>query len=88
MVNHTFPAINATLCPVNCSGASRVESQLDASETVAMEGFEIGASLDIVSSTLMAKWRHRTTLTAAEFHVMVRALLFELPLTRNPIRYI
>jgi len=27
-------------------------------------------------------------MTAAEFHVMVRALLFELPLTRNPIRYI
>ena len=73
---------------VNRSDGSRVGSQIDTSETVVMEGFDIDASLDIVSSTLMAKWRHRTTLTAAEFHVMVRALLFELPLTRNPIRYI
>ena len=60
VVNHTFHAINATLCPVNRPDASRVGSQLDASETVAMEGFDIGASLDIVSSTLMAKWRHKS----------------------------
>ena len=60
MVNHTFHAINATLCPVNRSAASRVGSQLDASETVAMEGLDIGASLDIASSTLMAKWRRKS----------------------------
>jgi hypothetical protein len=63
-VNHTFHAINATLCPVNRFDASRVGSQLDASKTVAMEGFDIGASLDIVSSTLMAKWRHKSRVHA------------------------
>jgi hypothetical protein len=60
MVNHTVHAMNATLCPVSRSDASRVGSQLDASKTVAVEGFDIGASLDIVSSTLMAKWRHKS----------------------------
>ena len=86
MVNH-LSRNKWNPCAVNRSDGSRVGSQIDTSETVVMEGFDIGASLDIVSSTLMAKWRHRT-LTAAEFHVMVSALLLELPLTRNPIRYI
>jgi hypothetical protein len=49
VVNHAFHAINTTLCPVNRSDASRVESQLEASETVATEGLDVGASLDIAS---------------------------------------
>jgi len=42
-----------------------------------MEGFDISVSLHIASSTLMTKWRHRTQI-AAEFHFVVRALLFRI----------
>lgn len=37
---------------------------IDGSETMAMKGFDIGASWDIASWTLMAKWRHMSKVHA------------------------
>ena len=41
-----------------------IQQRTETPVAVAKEGFDIGASLDIASLTLMAKWRHKSRVHA------------------------
>jgi hypothetical protein len=63
VVNHTFQGINGKLA-LSILMTHLGSDLIEAPETVAKEGFGIAASLDFASSTLMAKWRHKSSVHA------------------------